>query len=317
MLDELSLTGLVPVIKVEHAKDAVPLCTALKRGGLPVAEITFRSDAALEAIRLIHEGLPDILLGAGTVLTSEQADLAFKAGARYIVTPGFNPTVVRHCLDKGYPVVPGCSSPSDIEKAMEMGLKAVKFFPAEPLGGAKMLRALLGPYSAMRFIPTGGINEKNLQDYLGISQVLACGGSWMVPGDAVEQRDWQRVERLTAQAVQAVLGMHILHVGVNNVDEAEALKAAQRLSLLTGWAIERDSDAGCFVGESFEIMKHKGRGTHGHIALKVNSVARARRHLENLGFVFDETTLMYTPDGQPRFIYLKEEIAGFGIHLLQ
>ena len=317
MLDRLSLAGLVPVIKVEQAEDAVPLCTALKKGGLPVAEITFRSDAALEAIRLVHETLPDVLLGAGTVLTPEQADLAFNAGARYIVTPGFNPTVVRHCLDKGYPVVPGCASPSDIEKALEMGLKAVKFFPAEPLGGVGMLKALLGPYSAMHFIPTGGINEKNLMDYLSIPQVLACGGSWMVPEDALKNRDWLKVERFTAQAVQAMLGMRLWHLGINSPDDAEALKAAQRLSLLTGWAIGRDSPTGCFVGDGFEVMKQKGRGLHGHIALKVNSVARARWHMENQGFVFDESTLQLTPDGRPRFIYLKEEIAGFGIHLIQ
>ena len=138
MLKQLSLAGLVPVIKVKNAEDAVPLCTALKNGGLPVAEITFRTDAAEEAIRLVHEALPDVLLGAGTVLTCEQADKAWQAGAGYIVSPGLNPVVVKHCIDKGYPVLPGCGNPSDIEAAISLGLKTVKFFPAEALGGLKL-----------------------------------------------------------------------------------------------------------------------------------------------------------------------------------
>ena len=168
MLDQLALAGLIPVIKVERAEDAVPLCRALSKGGLPVAEITFRTAAAEEAIRLVHQELPEVLLGAGTVLTPEQADKAAAAGAGYIVSPGLNPRVVRHCLEKGYPILPGCSSPSDIELALELGLTAVKFFPAEALGGINMIKALLGPYGGLKLVPTGGINTQNLHDYLSI-----------------------------------------------------------------------------------------------------------------------------------------------------
>lgn len=316
MLDQLAMAGLVPVIKIDRAQDAVPLCEALKNGGLPVAEITFRTAAAEEAIRLVHRELPDMLLGAGTVLTCEQADRARAAGAGYIVTPGLNPMVVQHCIDKGYPVIPGCAGPSDIETALGLGLHTVKFFPAEALGGVKMIKALLGPYNMIKFVPTGGIGEKNLMDYLSIPQVSACGGSFMVPQDAIEAGDWERVRRLTAQAVGLVLGFHIRHVGLNNENEEQAREAAQKLSLLTGWAMEKEGPKGLFVGDGFELMKQQGRGYHGHIAIGTKSVARAMWHLKMRGFRFDESSVQTSADGTPRFVYLEDEIAGFAIHLI-
>lgn len=317
MLDQLALAGLIPVIKVERAEDAVPLCRALSKGGLPVAEITFRTKAAEEAIRLVHQELPEVLLGAGTVLTPEQADKAAAAGAGYIVSPGLNPRVVRHCLQKGYPILPGCSSPSDIELALELGLTAVKFFPAEALGGINMIKALLGPFGGLKLVPTGGINTQNLHDYLSIKNVLACGGSWMVPDDAVKSGDWARVERLTAEAVTLMLGLQIRHIGINQSDAREAMDNARKLSMLTGWAIENDTDASCFIGTGLEMMKHKGRGTHGHIALSTRSIPRAMWHMERRGFAFDKESAAYSPAGQLRLIYLEGEFAGFGIHLSQ
>ena len=317
MLDQLALAGLIPVIKVERAEDAVPLCRALSKGGLPVAEITFRTKAAEEAIRLVHQELPEVLLGAGTVLTPEQADKAAAAGAGYIVSPGLNPRVVRHCLEKGHPILPGCSSPSDIELALELGLTAVKFFPAEALGGVNMIKALLGPYGGLKLVPTGGINTQNLHDYLSIKNVLACGGSWMVPDDAVKSGYWARVERLTAEAVTLMLGLQIRHIGINQSDAREAMDNARRLSMLTGWAIENDTDASCFIGTGLEMMKHKGRGTHGHIALATRSIPRAMWHMERRGFAFDKESAAYTSAGQMRLIYLEGEFAGFGIHLSQ
>ncbi len=317
MLDQLALAGLVPVIKVERAQDAVPLCEALLRGGLPVAEITLRTPAALEAIRLVRERLPDVLLGAGTVLSIEQADAAWQAGAGYLVTPGMNPALLRHALDKGYPILPGCSGPSDIETALSMGVKAVKFFPAEALGGAGMIKALLGPYHETRFVPTGGVNPKNLTEYLRLPQVLACGGSWMVPEEAIRQGDWDRIEILTREAVNLVLGFELRHLGINTADGDAGMDAARTLSLITGWPIDDLGERNCFVGQGFEIMKFMGRGRNGHLALACNSAARARWHLERRGLRFDESTALYTPDGRLRFIYLQDEVAGFAIHLLQ
>ena len=174
MIEKLSLAGIVPVIKVEDAADAVPLCRALSDGGLPVAEITFRSDAAQEAIRRVHAELPDVILGAGTVITREQVDRAIEAGAAYIVSPGINPDIVHYCQEKDVPIVPGCANPSDIEVALSLGLKTVKFFPAEPLGGIKLIKAMSAPYGSVTFLPTGGINEQNLNDYLSFPKIVAC-----------------------------------------------------------------------------------------------------------------------------------------------
>ena len=315
MIEQLSLVGLVPVIKVEDAADAVPLCKALSDGGLPVAEITFRSAAAEEAIRLVHEQLPEVILGAGTVLTKEQVDRAIAAGATYIVSPGINPNIVRYCQEKGVAIVPGTSNASDIEAALELGLKTVKFFPAEAVGGLKTIKALAAPYVDVRFLPTGGINEKNLNDYLSFPKIVACGGSWMVPGDAVAAKDWDRIRSLAASAVQLLLGLELRHVGINSGSPEQAMQDAQKLCCLMGLAV-KDGNSSTFAGDAFECMKKPGRGTNGHIAIACNNVARARWHLERKGFAFDDASANIK-DGKLKAIYLKDEIAGFAFHLLQ
>lgn len=200
-LEKLSLAGLVPVIAVNDADDAVPLCKALSDGGLPVAEITFRTAAAEEAIRRVHEAMPDVLLCAGTVLTTEQVDRAVNAGAAAIVSPGLSPDVVKYCVEKGIPVCPGTANPSDVQIAIQYGLKAVKLFPAEAVGGLKLIKSMAPVYPDMKFMPTGGINENNMLDYLAFDKILCCGGSWMVPKDAVAAKDWQRITDLTRSAV--------------------------------------------------------------------------------------------------------------------
>ena len=194
-------TRLLPVVVVDDAADAVPLARALVAGGLPVAEVTFRTDAANEAIRRIAAEVPDCLLGAGTVLTPQQVKAAKAAGARFLVTPGYNPSVVQAAADEGLPIVPGVNNPTGVEQAMAAGMSAVKFFPAEPTGGVPFLKALMGPYVGMHFIPTGGIGPKNLKDYLALKVVLACGGSWMVDPALVRAGRYDEVQRLTAEAV--------------------------------------------------------------------------------------------------------------------
>ena len=315
MIEKLSMAGIVPVIKVENADDAVPLCRALSDGGLPVAEITFRSDAAEEAIRRVHRELPDVILGAGTVLTCEQVDRAVAAGATYIVSPGLNAEVVKHCQQVGVPIVPGCSNPSDIELALSLGLTTVKFFPAEALGGLALIKAMSAPYGNVRFLPTGGVNEKNLLDYLGFSKVVACGGSWMVDPKAIEQKDWSHIESLTRSAVQLMLGFELKHVGINSGSPEQAMKDAQAICALLGWPI-KDGNNSTFVGDGFEMMKKPFRGTHGHIAIACNDIKRARWHLEQRGFAFDDDSATIR-DGKLRSIYLRDEIAGFAFHLLQ
>ena len=204
VLKKIGAIGIVPVVKIDDAKDAVPLAKALCDGGLPCAEITFRTSAAEEAIRKIHEAFPQMLLGAGTVLTTEQVDRAIGAGATFIVSPGLNPKVVKYCVDKGIPVTPGCANPSDIEQAIELGLDVVKFFPAEAAGGLKMIKAMSAPYVGMKFMPTGGINAKNINEYLSFNKILACGGSWMVKGDMIKAGEFDKIKDMTAEAVSLV-----------------------------------------------------------------------------------------------------------------
>lgn len=194
--------GIVPVVVLNDAGDALPLADALIRGGLPCAEITFRTDAAEESIRRIAQKYPDMLIGAGTVLTTEQVDRAAAAGAVFIVSPGFDPEVVDYCLERDIPVFPGCITPSEVAQAVKRGLKTVKFFPAEQFGGVATIKALAAPYAGLNFMPTGGVGPKNLADYLTCRSVIACGGSWMVKGDLVKSGQFDEIEELTREAVE-------------------------------------------------------------------------------------------------------------------
>jgi len=200
MIDSLEKLRVIPVVALEDADKAEPLADALCAGGLPCVEITLRTETALESIRALV-GRDDLLLGAGTVHGSEQAKAAVDAGARFIVTPGFNPKTVAWCLENEVPVFPGTSSPTDLEMALDFGLKIVKFFPAEAIGGVKTLKAFAGPYGALRFIPTGGISPGNLADYLALPEVVACGGSWMVKQDLIEGELFDEVTQLASEAV--------------------------------------------------------------------------------------------------------------------
>ena len=192
--------GVVPVVVLEDEKAAVPLAKALVQGGLPCAEVTFRTEAAAESIRLISEAYPDMLVGAGTVLTTEQVDLAVKSGAKFIVSPGFDPEVVDYCLEKNIPVLPGCITPSEVAQAVKRGLKVVKFFPAEQAGGIAMIKAMAAPYYNVKFMPTGGISPKNLKDYLSCDKILCCGGSWMVKGDMIKNGEFDKIQMLVKEA---------------------------------------------------------------------------------------------------------------------
>ena len=199
--------GIVPVIKLENPKDSLLLGKALVEGGLPAAEVTFRTKAAAESIALLKKEFPALTTGAGTVLTIEQAEAAMAAGASFIVTPGFNPRIVDFCLAKGMPVMPGINSPSQVEQGLERGLKLLKFFPAEVSGGVKMLKALHGPYADVSFVPTGGIDTSNLESYLQLPYVAAIGGSWMVKEDLIVSGQYDRITALCAEAVALVRHM--------------------------------------------------------------------------------------------------------------
>ena len=204
VLNKLHEIGIVPVVVIDDAKDAIPLAKALIEGGLPCAEVTFRTAAAADAIKAIADNFPDMLVGAGTVLTTEQVDKAVAAGAKFIVSPGTNPRVVKYCVEKNIPITPGTCNPSDVEQALECGVNIVKFFPAEPAGGLKYIKAIAAPYVDVKFMPTGGINATNVRDYLAYNKIWACGGSWMVKGDLIKAGDFEKIKELTAEAVQIV-----------------------------------------------------------------------------------------------------------------
>lgn len=196
--------GVVPVVVLEDAKDAVPLGQALCEGGIPCAEVTFRTEAAEDSIRRMKEAFPDMLVGAGTILSVEQADRAVKAGAEFIVSPGFDPEVVDECIRRKIPVFPGCVTPTEVTQAVKRGLQVVKFFPAEQYGGAATIRALSAPFSGIRFMPTGGVNPDNLKTYLSSDKIIACGGSWMVKSSMIREGDFEGIRRLTKEAADIV-----------------------------------------------------------------------------------------------------------------
>ncbi len=194
--------GVVPVVVLEDAKDAAPLAKALVEGGLPCAEVTFRTAAAEESIRIMAAEYPDMFVGAGTVLTIDQVDRAVAAGAKFIVSPGFDPEIVDYCLSKDIPVFPGVITPSEVAQAVKRGLKVVKFFPAEQFGGVATIKAMAAPYVGLKFMPTGGVNAKNLENYLSCDKIVACGGSWMVKGDLVKAGKFDEIKSLTEEAVK-------------------------------------------------------------------------------------------------------------------
>ena len=204
VIEELCGYKVIPVVVINRAEDAAPLAKALCEGGLKCAEVTFRTDAAQEAIRIMSREYPDMMVGAGTVLTTDQVDRAVLAGARFIVSPGFDPEVVDYCIDKNIPVVPGCITPSEVAQGVKRGLEVIKFFPAEQAGGVAMIKALAAPFTGVRFMPTGGINAGNLEQYLSFPRIAACGGSWMVKADLIDSKDFEKITELTKEAVELV-----------------------------------------------------------------------------------------------------------------
>lgn len=315
ILDKISAIGIVPVVKIDNAGDAANLAKALLSGGLPCMEVTFRTPAAKESIKIISGSFPEMLVGAGTVLTIGQVDEAIEAGAKFIVSPALNPEVVKYCIDKGILILPGCSNPGDVDKAAGLGLDVVKFFPAEASGGINMIKAISGPYSNMKFIPTGGINEKNLNDYLSFNKVIACGGSWMVNEKLINEGRFDEITALTRQAMEQMLGFELAHIGINTNGVEEADNIAGAFSKL--FSLEkRDGATSVFAGTAVEVMKGQGWGSKGHIAFKTNYLHRAINYLESRGYEFNEQSKKYDEKGNLAAIYLKGEIAGFAVHIV-
>ena len=302
IFERITDLGIVPVVKIMDADDAVNFGKALIKGGLPIAEITFRTDAAEEAIRKLHTELPDLLLGAGTVLTVDQVKKAVSAGAEFIVAPGFNPDVVDY-------------SPTQIEMALKRNLMVLKFFPAEASGGLSMLKSMAAPYGDLKFIPTGGINTGNINTYLQSDRVLACGGTWMVKPELISTGKFDEIAEITSEAVKNMLGFELMHVGINENSEENAQSSAEEFASLLSLPV-KDGTSSIFAGTEFEIMKTKFLGEHGHLAIGTNSINRAVAYFRRNGIsILPETAK--EKNGRMIAVYLDKEISGFAIHLLQ
>ena len=316
VLKKIEAIGIVPVVKIDRAEDAVPLAQALINGGLPCAEVTFRTDAAADAIAAMSKAFPEMLVGAGTVLTPEQADEAVAAGAKFIVSPGLNPAVVKHCVEKGYPITPGVATPGEVEIALSFGLEVVKFFPAEAAGGLAMIKAMSAPYGKLKFMPTGGISAKNLNEYLAFPKILACGGSWMVTADLINDGKFDEIERLTREAVNTMLGFNLAHVGINAADGGEAACIANAFASLFDMKA-KEGNSSIFVNSIIEVMKTPNYGEKGHIAISTKCINRAVRYLESQGVKMNPESAKTDAKGNLKAIYLQDEIGGFAVHLVQ
>ena len=316
VLQDLGRIGIVPVIKIDDAKKAIPLAKALAAGGISCAELTFRTSQAEEAITLIKAHVPDMLVGAGTVLTTDQVDRAVGAGAQFIVSPGLNPKIVAYCIQKGIPIAPGCSNPSDIEQALEFGLDLVKFFPAEQAGGLNYIKAISAPYPTLKFMPTGGINAGNIAAYSTFEKIHACGGSWMVSPELVNAGDFDEITALSREAVQNMLGFTVAHIGINAGDAGKAMQAASLFTNLFGFPV-KDGSSSVFSGDTVELVKTSAPGAHGHIAIATNSIYRAAAWLERNNRALDHANAKKDSKGNTIALYLKDDILGFAVHLLQ
>jgi 2-dehydro-3-deoxyphosphogluconate aldolase/(4S)-4-hydroxy-2-oxoglutarate aldolase len=305
--------GVVPAVKIINAEDAVDVGRALIAGGLPVIEVIFRTEAAEESIKRLNDELPEILLGAGTVLTVDQVKRAVRAGAKFIVAPGFNPTVVDYCVENKIPVIPGVNSPSMIEQAMERGLKLLKFFPAEASGGVKTLKAIAPAYSGISFLPTGGINEGNLAEYLAFDRVYACGGTWFCKDTMISGGRFDEITRLTKNAVSIVLGFSISDATVYETAKGD-LSSIRLLSDLLNFTVKTDRASVKGDGEAENAGK-LSTGKQGMIIVRTNSIDRALAYFKRRGI---KTYTNISADDEGRGAAgLETDLFGFSIGIIQ
>ncbi len=308
--------GIIPVVAINDAAKAVPLAKALIAGGLPAAEVTFRTAAAEDAIKSIVKSCPEMLVGAGTVINVEQAERAKNAGVKFIVSPGYKEDVVQYCLDNNIPVMPGVSDPTGIEAALAHGLTHIKLFPAEVVGGVKMIDALGGPFPQVSFMPTGGVTTQNLAEYARRKNILCMGGTWMVKADLINGEKWDEITQICRDAVKAMHGFKIDHVGINAADEGAANEIADTFALF-GLA-KKVGNSSIFADTQIEIMKKPGRGKNGHLSVLTHNVDRALAYLKQFGFnpVMETASYLGEVGKSPlKVVYLDKEIGGFAIHL--
>ena len=317
ILQTVSNIGIVPVIAIDDARKAVPLAKALADGGLPAAEVTFRTAAAEDAIRAIAKEVPEMLLGAGTVLTNEQADRAMAAGAKFIVAPGYDPNVTQHVIDKGGVMMPGTATAGEMQQAMNQGCEVIKFFPSEANGGVSMLKNIGAALKTAKWMCTGGVNAKNVNDYLGYDQIIAVGGTWMCKSDMIKAGKWDEITAICQEAVRTMLGFTLKHVGINCGDAEKAANVAKAFGAIFGLPY-KEGNSSDFAGTVVECCKVPKPGAMGHIAIGTNNVDRAIYHLGRQGVKFlDSDKVVDAATGKTKAVYLADDFGGFAVHLVQ
>jgi len=315
VLKRIGDIGLVPVVVIDDAELAVPAAKALIDGGLEIMEITMRTDQGISAIGKVSKAFPDMLVGAGTVLSIEKAKESVDAGAKFIVSPGLNPELIEWCQDKNVAITPGAVTPTEIQQALKFNLTILKFFPGNIFGGIEGCKALYGPYRMVKFIPTGGVNKENLADFASKSYIHAVGGSWLCKAADINNKNFNRITRTVKESIDILLGFELAHIGINTDSEQESLDIVGFFSGAFGFNLKKGNSSN-FSGTGIEVNKFKGLGAMGHIAIKTNSIARAVYYLGEKGYKVDWATRKGT-EQKTITVYLENEIGGYAVHLLQ
>jgi 2-dehydro-3-deoxyphosphogluconate aldolase/(4S)-4-hydroxy-2-oxoglutarate aldolase len=314
ILDKISKIGFIPIIKVDDISNVTNIAKALIDGGIPIIELSYCTKDIDKEINIVKQMFPEMLIGV-RVFNTEQIKVAVEIGVNFVITR-FDSKIVSYGKDIDIPIIPVCTTAAELERAIESDIKVVELYIAEPSGGIEKIRTFSKLFKNIRFIPVGDINLKNLSTYLNFDNVLACGGSFMVEKEFIKNREWDKITSLTKQAVDMIMGFEIGHIGINVLNEEEALKIASLFASLLDLSLNVGNSS-IFAGNIVEVMKPPYFGKIGHIAIKTNSVFRAKYHLETKGIQFNKNSVKYDTKGNMTVIYMEQEIAGFAVHLLQ
>lgn len=314
VLKRLAQSGVVPVVVLEDAKDAIPTAKAMLAGGIDVMEITFRTAAAADSIKAVAQECPDMVVGAGTVINLEQCKLAVECGAKFIVSPGYDEETVAWCCDNGIPVTPGCVTPTEIMMALKHGLKVLKFFPANVYGGLSAIKSLAGPFGGVKFIPTGGVNAQNLAEFISSPYIHAVGGSWICPKADIAAGNFDKITALCKEARKTLLGFEVAHIGINTPDADASMDVCKAFNDAFDFNIKQGNSSN-FASTGVEVMKTMFKGANGHIAIRTNKMIPAIAEMERRGYELDMDSVK--DKDNIKAVYFKNEIGGFAVHLLQ
>ena len=314
VLKRLAQSGVVPVVVLEDAKDAVPTAKAMLAGGIDVMEITFRTAAAADSIKAVAQECPDMVVGAGTVINLEQCKLAVECGAKFIVSPGYDEETVAWCCDNGIPVTPGCVTPTEIMMALKHGLKVLKFFPANVYGGLSAIKSLAGHFGGVKFIPTGGVNAQNLAEFISSPYIHAVGGSWICPKADIAAGNFDKITALCKEARKTLLGFEVAHIGINTPDADAAMDVCKAFNDAFDFNVKQGNSSN-FASTGVEVMKTMFKGANGHIAIRTNKMIPAIAEMERRGYELDMDSVK--DKNNIKAVYFKNEIGGFAVHLLQ